>query len=894
VISVGRSITVPQWINIIKPRRKLPEYICAKSQQLFVVPEELKPQNKAQIVAEFEREENNRASDSITKQKSRSHNSDDGYYFSTVTTRKVPLKDSTDESTPTPSMLAGQSMELQEDPPSSQPLASFTPSARLKRGGSLPAMHSSMSRSAMKNKDTARPTTPTQPRHPNKPKVTPQKSYKGPTPSPKGQKQNPWEYIPFDAGKSVAYSTRSKRSKSIPASSPDNLRGQELVDNYLALRNRQLETLPSTPFECLPHPEPFEDGVSFTPGVSSEMDSSPCRPSTRSDQQPSSMLHESGDISKEDRLGLDGAGDARKRKSDASIASENTPTRSSKRKRGPSESRNTSLGSGERPPILPPKSAKRTNVVSRDNKVSSRIPRLEQEACNQPTMDVKGSQAQEEPMGPLKTSRASQPQEPANKKQRRHSGAMSARELSSLLTPHKLAIGVNTSFGASFAETSSTRSTRNFTARQEKVISELEAESLQPNFTKVTATYKKPALAITEAKGTTHKITTQTPVQNPLETSRNKRSEPIPDTDESQTAKCRTAKGRFTKAKNPEQAVSKDMTRSQEGVEASMTPESTTQETTKAQGQKRMPTQSGTKAQEDQPNVESTAMPISYDNFWRNFGEPLEKPEVGSSMSTKLKLNIDPGIANALNSKPHQRSHRGMNTPTLSSATFAIPKDLETPISSAHTISSSATMKYTADTRSTRSFRKVLTPTLALPVPQIIADLPNPASREPLDPRPDPIKSSRSRRPASGPITLATTPSASVPGSRQPTSSSPKVVPMPGSRRSASGPITFATSTPTGSLFSTAQASRPPRPSNSADLAWKPNSLCADSVVSYATEKMSKKWSNKEYVSQSGCAYRGTMAEKETPFRASGILMGVRFVLGVGTREGEDESGMKE
>ena len=852
----------------------------------------MKPQDKAQIVAEFEREEDNRESDSITKQEPRRHNSDDGYYFSTVTTRKVPLKDSTDESTPTPSMLVGQSMELQEDPPSSQPLALVTSSAQLKRGGSLPAMHSSMPRSAMKNKDTARPTTPTQPRHPNKPKVTPQKSYKGPTPSPKGQKQNPWEYIPFDADKSVAYSTRSKRSKSIPASSPDNLRGQELVDNYLTLRNRQLETLPSTPFECLPHPEPFGDGISFTPGVSSEMDSSPCRPSTRSDQQPSSMLHEAEDMSKEDTLGLDGAGDARKRKSDSNIASENTPTRSSKRKRGPSGSRNTSLGSGESPPILPPKSAKRTNMVSKDNKVSSRIPRLEQEACDQPTMDVKGSQAQEEFMGPLKKSRASQPQEPADKKQRRHSGAMSARELSSLLTPHKPATGVNTSFGASFAETSSTRSTRNLTARQEKVISELKAERLQFNLPKVTATYKKPALVITGVNGTTHKITTQTPVQNPLETTRNKRSEPTPDTDESQTAKCRTAKGRFAKAKKPGQAVSKNMKRGQEGVEASMTPLSTTQETVKVQGQKMMPTQSDTKVQADQPNDESIAMPISYDNFWRNFGEPLEKPEVGSSM--KLKLDVDPGVANVRNSKPHPRSHRGMDTPTLTSPTVTIPKDLETPISSAHTISSSATMKYTAGTRSTTSFRKVLTPTLALPVPQISADLPNPASREPLDPRPNPVQSSRPRRPASGPITVATTPSASTPGSRQPLSSSPKVFPRPGSRRSASGPITFATSTPTGSLFSTAQESRPPRPSKSADLAWKPNSLCADSVVSYATEKMAKKWSDKEYVSRSGCAYRGTMAEKETPFRASGILMGVRFVLGVGTREGEDESGMKE
>jgi hypothetical protein len=87
---------------------------------------------------------------------------------------------------------------------------------------------------------------------------------------------------------------------------------------------------------------------------------------------------------------------------------------------------------------------------------------------------------------------------------------------------------------------------------------------------------------------------------------------------------------------------------------------------------------------------------------------------------------------------------------------------------------------------------------------------------------------------------------------------------------------------------------RPSDPSDSADLGWEPNSLCIDSVLSYATENVVKSWSEWEYVSQSGCTYRGTKAEREAAFRASGVLMGVRFVLGVGTCENDIESGMKK
>jgi hypothetical protein len=572
VVSVGKSVTIPRWANITKPRRKYPEYVCDKNLQLFVVPEELRPQDKAQIVADFEREENRRASGSIIMQNSRTWNTGDGYFLSGVTARKVLLNDLTDESNPEAYLSTGHSMELQEDPLSSQPLDLAMPSLRLRRGDSLPAVRSTMPRQASSPKDTTMPTTPTQPPHPNKPGLTPQKSNKGPTPSPQGQKQNPWEYIPFDVYKSVAYSTGSKRSKSISVSSPTNLRGQELVDNHLILRKREHGILPSTPFQHPPSPTPLEDGISMTKESSSKMDSNPCRPSTKFDQQPGSMIAEYGDASKEAKLRLDRLDDTRNREYDANIASENMQAISSKRKRFSLGSPNTSIGCGESPLGLPPKTAKRTKIVLGDNEVSSCVvPRLKGEAGNQLIMDITACQAQEF-MRPRESAIVSPSQESAKRKQRRPSRAMSTRELSSLLAPHKAVMGVNTSFGASFSKSSSTSSTRNLITRQEKVARKPKAELSQGNIPKVIATYKKPVFVIKELDASALQITTQALLQNPPEASQNTNLEPPPDTNESQTARRRTAKGRFAKAKKPEQAVSENITRQQEeGV--SMFPE---------------------------------------------------------------------------------------------------------------------------------------------------------------------------------------------------------------------------------------------------------------------------------------------------------------------------------
>lgn len=879
MISFGKSVTIPDPRSLTMPHRKLSEGICGKNQQLVVVSEELKRCDKARIIADFEREETSRGTGLFVKENSQIGKPGDGYYFSMVASRNAPLSDSADDSDPAETTSAGQAMGPQEEPSSSQPLALIISSAQLKRGGPLPVKPSSMSQQRTGTK--AIPTYPTRERsrHPNKPKVTPQKSYKGLSPSPQGQKQNPWEFIPFDSEQSVVSSTRSKRSKPISASSPDNLRGQELVDNYLTLRNRQFGSLPSTPIDHFSGSTTSNDGLTFTPGVSSEMESNPCRrSSTRSDQRSNCMLQTSGDAINETEMGLDGADDARKRKrkSGTSMRSENMPARSSKRKWAPSGSPNTSLGSGESPPVLPPRSVKRGSIGSKDNKVSGHSVRTAEQGPNPPMRDMKYSQPQEF-FGPQEKSITSQPQEPAKKTQRRPSRAISARELSSLLTPHKPAMSVNTSFDASFAEPSSTRLTRNPAARQAKVPSVPKAENPQANSPKVTATYKKPVLAIKGVRRTIQKTMTHTPAF------RNTTSEPPPYTNESKKAKRTTAKGRVSKVQAPEQAVSNNVKWSQEKVETSMNPVETTMKSVKTQGQKIAPTQTDAKVQSGQLRDNSAALPMSYGDFWRDFKAPLETPELGLSMSTKPNPGTDLGAANALSSNPHQKVHRGMNTPTSQRVTSTVPNGMETSNTLMHTLSSSATMKYTPGTGGTMFFPEAVIPTLAMPVPPSTVGSSNPSTKGSLVPPPKLIQSSRLRGSASRPSTVIGISSMSAPRSIQSLPLPVNLVPHSNMRRSSPGPFPSATSNPTGS--SVTQQCHPPKPSDSTDQAWQPNSLCTDSVLSYANEQTVKSWLKWEYVSQAGLVHRASNAEKEAVFRASGILMGVRFVLGVGGDE---------
>jgi hypothetical protein len=170
---------------------------------------------------------------------------------------------------------------------------------------------------------------------------------------------------------------------------------------------------------------------------------------------------------------------------------------------------------------------------------------------------------------------------------------------------------------------------------------------------------------------------------------------------------------------------------------------------------------------------------------------------------------------------------------------------------------------------------------------------PKPANRESSLPVIKPVHSPTTSRAGSRPIATATSLKSATESRRSPASPLNLIQNLtfgyPESRSNTAAPTT-----PTGRVSSPVKELRLPSLSDSADLEWKPNSVCADSVLSYATNKMAPSWSENEYVSLPDCVYRATKAEREGVFRANGILMGVRFVVGVRCDESGGEVGMKE
>jgi hypothetical protein len=491
------------------------------------------------------------------------------------------------------------------------------------------------------------------------------------------------------------------------------------------------------------------------------------------------------------------------------------------------------LGDGENYSNQALKSAKRTSKFSKDNEDPvDKTPKVKQGSYPH-ALGINDFQSEDftKAQDTLEQFVTGGPRERANKKQRRPSRAMSAGEFSSVLTPHTPAIGVNTSIGASFVEASSTRSIRKPPARQEKAANETKTATSQAKSPKSTAIYKTPMFVMKGVESLTQETVAQGPAQTTIDNPTNRTSEPPSHANDSEKAEGGTVEGGSARIKKSEKNMSKNVRRKQKDAEALITPAKIAKESPKTQEQQMMTTRSNTEAQSAPQKGE----------------EYLKKAQVSFSVNTKPK--IDPGIANANSSRRYQKSSREAKTPTPSSVNFVAMEHIEASNTLLHTVSSSATMKESPGSKI--SFREVSTPTMSLPVTQRGVEPPKPASRESLLP----------------PLNPVPTPS------------------------SASGPATTATATTTGS-FKTAKGQRLLNLSVSADLAWKPNSICADSVLSYATEKMATDWFGKEYLLQSGSVYRGTKAEREAVFRASGILMGVRFVLGVSQDESEDVVGM--
>jgi len=784
VVSVGQSTTITNWSNLTGPQRKLPEQVCGKHQQLYVVPEELNSRRKAQIIAQFEREEATRATrapNPIKNRQSRTQSSSHEHSLNKFTAKTVPLDDLGDKST---LVVSAPDVQHEGEPLSSQALALVMESERLKRGGSVPTLHSSMPQQRPSTKEIARPTTLTGAQT----HFTPANTQRAHTPSRKGPPESPWHYLPFDAQKSPSRSTRSTRSKSISASTPDNLLGQELVDSYLTLRNRQLEALASTPLEHPSHSKLLGEVMASSPGISSQTESSPFRPSTRPDlhYKSSSRLHKNGDVSGVTGLGLHGAGNAQKRTSDASMSA---PARSSKRKWPSSLSPNTTLDDSEISSKECPEDANRTKRVSKDDAASDHsAPKFKRSPQNPLNTGETDSQMQDLP-GLREMAEVGQPEEPTKKKQRNRSRAMSTRELNSLLTPHKLAMGVNTSFGASFATASSTRPTRNPPTRQNKIASETEVETLQSDPPHVTAAYQTPMLIIDGVQNLKLESITQNPVKNSSRGLRNAASEPPPNINDNEQATRANISERFSKTNKPEKRVSATFKAFQDGQRALMISVEPAIESAKTLGLK-------------------TAR---FDMKGRKVRLEIDKNAVNEAFHprTKPEGTIKPLVARE--TRPPLLSQQEMNTPAPNSVTFTTPKHIGTPDAMTHAISSSATLINTSAAASAMSSR------------------PTPDSRMP---------------------------------------------------RSASRPHSFTTTQTIGSSNSSPVESRLSNPSELADLAWKPNFLCADSVLSYATENAMEGWEGDEYASQSGSAYRGTKQEREAVFRANGILMGVRFVVG--------------
>lgn len=719
-------------------------------------------------MADFERDEAVRASNSMGNRQSRMRSSKDEHRSKGNITIKMHLDDTRNRFAPM-SPLPHVYPASQDELSSSQPLALVMESAKLKHQGSVPDPYSSMPQQRSSSKEDGLPTTTSRGR-------SPVDAHGGHT--RKGQPDNPWEFLPFDAQQSPSRSTRSRRSRSISASTPDNIRGQELVDSYLTLRNRTLEELPSTPLEYSPQLNLVADGIALSTGLRTEResDSSQSRPLTQLDLRSRTMsrLHTEEELSKESGLGLDGAGNARKRKSGFSEASASTPPRPSKRKRATSGS-NTMLGDSERSSNDSLENVNHTTMVS--GHIALKFGERPESPLN---MEEEQSHATSWDPGLV------------NKKRRRPSGAM-FRELSSLLTPHKPAMEVDSSFGASFTEASSTRPTRNPPTRQGKLAIVAKVETSQPETSHVTANYQRPLLTIEGLASLTLDSMTRTSVKHASRGPLKAASEPLPNTGGNGRAAHANVNEKLRKTNDLENRVSRDFKEPQDGSKASMTSVETAMDSGQIPGVK--PSRSSGKSRENLPksnkNAENTA-----------FTPSTGKKPVGAIKPIGKR-----------DSRPPQLSHPGMQTSTKQSMTTFTPKYIETPHTLPHTVSSGATTFNTPGTTGITS----------------------------------------------------------------------RVAPGSSMRRSASRPRAASTAKTTGNSNATPVESRISNRSELADLAWKPDVLFADSVLSYATGNVVEGWVGNEYGSQSGSAYRGTKQEREAVFRASGILMGVRFVLGGGS-----------
>jgi hypothetical protein len=288
VIALGRTFSVSKVGRLLRePRRKLHEDIYGKEKLLFMVPEELRPLRKAQIIADYNGEisqsvgspgnsdastveersivgatpkaisiNNSRnlanekyqaqddlakhAHDAETPKTPEPQRAEDVLSVQLQCSESIQISTSVDRvdkyvnadvmttvrSEPSPcQLLEKNSTDLMPPPKSHR--------------ASLPSMMTSSAPDLSQEIDGARAATilitsaRERPPHPNTPKAIPQKRYKGSDsyPPPKRRKVDEhWEVLPFDSEKSTSLSTRSRRAASSTVGiTPEHVRGQQLI-----------------------------------------------------------------------------------------------------------------------------------------------------------------------------------------------------------------------------------------------------------------------------------------------------------------------------------------------------------------------------------------------------------------------------------------------------------------------------------------------------------------------------------------------------------------------------------------------------------------------------------------------------------------------------------------
>ncbi|KAK0104057.1 hypothetical protein ONS96_005159 [Cadophora gregata f. sp. sojae] len=269
------------------------------------------------------------------------------------------------------------------------------------------------------------------------------------------------------------------------------------------------------------------------------------------------------------------------------------------------------------------------------------------------------------------------------------------------------------------------------------------------------------------------------------------------------------------------------------------------------------------------------------------------EPQTPNNRQSRAKpgLTIQPGLANAYRS--YSETSTGLKTPTPRSGTFPTTQAPDPPRTRAATramqevtdisaIAMAPMINFTpqksneeSQTPSGRLLAEVLSsPAVPSPAPSIKETRILPSERLQHE-------SPSSNRVLRSDI-YTTTPNANRPIKTTHDLTSPEVSSTNSTARQLI-PSPLEDSSPGEKITSELKVSRQRQRRDETNRPWRPTKLCQDSVLSYVDESNSAGVAGLKYDRSSENMCRTTKAEREGVFRTSGILMGVRYVMGLGS-----------